>query len=180
MNTSALRRKRVILPAIATAAVLAVGGTVWAASADDVSGTDRDRVAAAATRAAGGGEAVEVETSDDRGEAYEVEVRLGDGTEVDVALDDDLRVVSQDRDDDRDDDGDDRDDDGDDHVTDAAQRSAAGKAARDAVGGGTVLKVEKSDDRSEAFEVEVRATDGTVWDVDLAADYSVLGKKVDD
>ena len=37
MNTARLRTKRVILPAVASVAVLAVGGMVWAASADDVS-----------------------------------------------------------------------------------------------------------------------------------------------
>ncbi|HVK30703.1 MAG TPA: hypothetical protein VM575_20375, partial [Nocardioides sp.] len=110
MKTSTLRRKRVVLPALAAVAVLAVGGTVWAASADDVSGDERDRVAAAATEAAGGGEAVEVEKADDPGEAYEVEVRLADGSEVDVTLDADLGVVTTDRDDDRDDDRADRDD----------------------------------------------------------------------
>ena len=43
------------------------------------------------------------ETSDDRGEAYEVEVRMDDGTEVDVTLDQDLKVVSQEADDSDDD-----------------------------------------------------------------------------
>ena len=97
MNITKLRRKRVILPTIAAVAVLGVGGTVWTAAAnDDVQGGERDRVGAAAVEAAGGGTAVDVETSDDRGEAYEVEVRMDDGTEVDVTLDQDLNVVSQD------------------------------------------------------------------------------------
>ena len=91
-------------PRIAAVAVLGVGGTVWtAAASDDVQGSERDRVGSAAVEAAGGGTAVDVETSDDRGEAYEVEVRMDDGTEVDVTLDQDLNVVSQDADD-RDDD----------------------------------------------------------------------------
>lgn len=182
MNTSVLRRKRVVLPALATVAVLAVGGTVWAASADDVSGDERDRVAAAATGAAGGGEAVEVERSDDRGEAYEVEVRFADGTEVDVTLDDDLGVIATERDDDRDDDryDDDRDDrDADDRVLDASERTSAEQAALAAVGGGTVLDVEASDDRGVAYEVEVRDGKGVEWDVDLGADFSVVTKHQD-
>ena len=80
MNITQLRRKRVILPTHRAVAVLGVGGTVWTASAnDDVQGSERDRVGAAAVEAAGGGTAVDVEASDDRGEAYEVEVRMDDG-----------------------------------------------------------------------------------------------------
>ncbi|NHC23105.1 hypothetical protein G6553_07970 [Nocardioides sp. IC4_145] len=182
MNTSKLRTKRVIVPAIATVAVLGIGGTVWAttAAADGtVDGTERDRVAAAAVEAVGSGEAVDVETSDDPGEAYEVEVRLPDGAEVDVALDGDLAVVSQDRDDDTDDDADDRDDDADDRALSADERTAAGEAALAAVGGGTVVDVEASDDRGEAYEVEVRDADGTEWDVELDADLEVLDKRAD-
>jgi hypothetical protein len=50
------------------------------------------RVGAAAVAAAGGGTAIEVDRSDDPGEAYEVEV-MTDRGEVDVALDDNLRRV---------------------------------------------------------------------------------------
>ncbi|MDN4163405.1 PepSY domain-containing protein [Nocardioides abyssi] len=190
MNTATLRTKRVLVPTVAAVAVLGIGGTVWAttASADGtVDGAERDRVAAAAVEAVGSGEAVDVETSDDPGEAYEVEVRLPDGGEVDVALDSDLGVVAQDRDDDRDDRDDDSDDvrddrddrDADDRVLSAEERTAAGDAALEAVGGGTVLDVEASDDRGEAYEVEVRATDGTEWDVELDADLTVLDKRAD-
>lgn len=181
MNTSILRRKRVVLPALATVAVLAVGGTVWAASADDVSGAERDRVAAAAVDAAGGGTAVDVETSDDAGEAYEVEVRTADGTEVDVALDRDLGVVATERDDEGDDEGDDEreDRDADDRVLTAAERGSAGKAALAAVGSGTVVDVEASDDRGVAYEVEVRDAAGVEWDVDLATDFTVVAKHAD-
>jgi hypothetical protein len=50
------------------------------------------RVGAAAVAAVGGGTAVEIDRSDDPGEAYEVEV-MTDRGEVDVALDDNLRRV---------------------------------------------------------------------------------------
>ena len=96
MNISKLRRKRVILPTIAAVAVLGVGATVWTAAANDgVQGGERDRVGAAAVEAAGGGTAVDVESSDDRGEAYEVEVRMDDGTEWDVSLDADYQVLNK-------------------------------------------------------------------------------------
>lgn len=173
MSTSLLRRKRVVLPALAAVAVVAVGGTVWAASADDVSGDERDRVAAAATKAAGGGEAVEVERSDDLGEAYEVEVRL-DGREVDVTLDDDLEPVAEDHDDDRGDRPD-----ADDRVLTGAERTAAERAALAAVGSGTVLDVDPSDDPGTAYEAEVRDARGVEWDVDLDASFVVVGKHAD-
>ena len=188
MNTSKFRSKRVILPTIAAVAVLGVGGTVWTATANDsVDGAERDRVGNAAIEAVGGGTVVDVESSDDRGEAYEVEVRLEDGSEVDVALDDDLKVVNEDRDDDADDAtdaDDDRDDaseapDADDRALSASERTAAEKAALDAVGGGTVTDVEASDDRGVAYDVEVRDSDGTEWDVDLDADYDLVAKTAD-
>lgn len=174
MNTSILRRKRVVLPAVAAVGLLAVGGTFWAASADDVPPAERDRVSAAAVEAAGGGTAVEVETGDDRGEAYEVEVRRADGTEVDISLDRDLDVVGSDRDDDREDGPD-----ADDRVLTATERRAAGRAALNAVGSGTVIDVEAGDERGVAYEVEVVDAAGVEWDVELAADFAVVDRRAD-
>lgn len=174
MRTTALRRKRVVIPALATVAVLAVGGTLWAASADEVRGDERDRVESAAVAAAGGGRAVDVEKSDDAGEAYEVEVRLDDGREVDVTLDDDLKVLDRDADDADDNDGDDRP-----VAIGAAERTAAEKAALAAVGGGTVVDVDPSDDPGVAYEVEVRDRSGVEWDVDLDAAFAVVNRVQD-
>lgn len=194
MNTNKLRSKRILLPAIAAVAVLAVGGTVWTASADnDVKGDERDRVASAATGAVGGGEAVDVETSDDQGEAYEVEVRRADGSEIDVTLDKDLKVIGKDADDaddaddaadddrDGDTDTDDRNEapDADDRVLSATERASAEKAALAAVGGGTVREVEASDDRGAAYDVEVLDRNNVEWDVDLDASFKVLNKIAD-
>ncbi|QBX55585.1 hypothetical protein EXE58_09050 [Nocardioides seonyuensis] len=191
MKIDKLRRKAVVIPTIAVLALGGVGATVWSATAqDDVTGADRDRVAAAAVEAAGGGEAVDVESSDDPGQAYEVEVRKDDGTEVDVELDEDLNVLSQEADDaddadDSDDAADDRDDatddatpDADDRVLSEEERRSAEEAALDAVGGGTVQQVEASDDAGEAYEVDVRADD-VDWDVTLDADFQVLSKTRD-
>ncbi|WP_418058995.1 PepSY domain-containing protein [Pimelobacter simplex] len=176
MKTTILRRKRIVIPAVATVAVLAVGGTLWAASADEVRGDERDRVETAAVTAAGGGKAIDVEKSDDRGEAYEVEVRLEDGREVDITLDDDLRVVERD--------ADDADDaverpDADDRLLSTAERTAAEKAALAAVGGGTVVDVDPSDDPGVAYEVEVRDRSGAEWDVDLDAAFAVVARVQD-
>lgn len=179
MKTSKLRRKRIIIPAIATVSLLAVGATVWSATADDVRGDERDRVAAAAVDAAGGGRAVDVETSDDRGEAYEVEVRLEDGTEVDVALDDDLGVVRKDADDSDEYDDDSSPEGDDDVLLSDAERAAVEKAALAAVGGTSVNSAEASDDAGEAYEVEVLDADNNEWDVVLDEDLKVISKSID-
>jgi len=186
MNPAKLRSKRVILPTIAVLAVLGSAATVWTATAsDDLQGSERDRVASAAGQAAGG-TAVEVEASDDLGAAYEVEVRKDDGTEVDVTLDKDLNVVSQEADDhgdgsEADDDSEaDGDSDADDRALGAAERASAEKAALDSVEGGTVVEVEASDDNGGGYEVEVRDAKNTEWEVDLDAGFTVLHKSVDD
>lgn len=184
MNSATLRSKRVLLPTVAAVVALGIGGVAWAsaANAGDLRGSERDRVANAATRAVGG-TATEVEVSDDLGEYYEVEVRRDDGTEVDVSLDKDLKVVGRDvddRDDDFDDFDDDRDDDADDRALSASERTSAENAARNAVGGGTVTEVEAGDGFGEAYEVEVLDRNRLEWDVELDADFKVLSKTVDD
>lgn len=177
MNTAKVRSKRVILPTIAAVAALGIGGAVWSSAASaDLRGSERDRVGNAAVRAVGG-TAVEVEASDDRGEFYEVEVRKDDGTEVKVSLDKNLNVISQEVDD-RDDNGDN--DDADDRALSASERTSAQRAALNAVNGGTVTEVEASDDRGVAYDVEVRGTDNTEWEVELDAGFQVLRKTVDD
>ena len=171
MNPAKLRTKRVILPAIAAVAALGIGGVVWASTASaDLGGGERNRVSTAATEAVGGGKVVEAESSDDPGEAYEVEVRKTDGTEVDVTLDKDLNALRQDTDDDM------NDKEADDRALSSAERDSAEKAALSAVGGGTVVDVEASDDRGAAYEVEVRTSKGTEWDVTLDSDFKVLDK----
>jgi uncharacterized membrane protein YkoI len=187
MNTSKLRSKRIILSSAAAAAVLGIGGVAWGSTASaDLADSERERVGNAATEAVGGGTAVEVETSDDRGEAYEVEVRKDDGTEVDVALDEDLQVVAERDDlDDEVDDVDDRDDDGDDapdtddRALSGSEETSAERAALKAVGSGTVTEVQASDDAGEAYEVDIRDADNVEWDVELDADFEVLRKTRD-
>ena len=117
---------------------------------------------------------VEVYTSDDPGEAYEVEVRKADGTEVDVKLDKDLKVLSQDAD------TPDGTPDADDRALTDAERTSAEAAAVAAISGGTVTGVEASDDQGVAYDVDVRAADGVEWDVDLDAAFKVVAKNQDD
>ena len=182
MNTQKLRSKRVVIPTIAAVAVLGVGGVVWSSAAsDELTGSERDRASSAALDAVGEGKVTGTETDDEEG-AYEIEVTRPDGSQVDVHLDKDFQVLSQDADDgDGDDDG--RDDDGDRDADDRAlsdqERTGAEQAAVAEVDG-TVTDVEASDDPGEAYEVEVTAADGTEWTVELDADFKVLDSRADD
>ncbi|MBP1240738.1 putative membrane protein YkoI [Frigoribacterium sp. PvP120] len=74
----------------------ATTGTGTGSDDDTVTGADYDQASAAAVSAAGGGTVTDVDRSDDGGVAYEVDVRLDDGTEVDVDLDDAFGVVRTD------------------------------------------------------------------------------------
>lgn len=97
------RRTKII--SIATGALLAVtaaGGVAVAQSADDdqpLTGATYDRAVAAALEHTGGGEVTETEVGDD-GAAYEVEVKLADGSQVEVNLDQDFTVLGSEVDDD--------------------------------------------------------------------------------
>jgi uncharacterized membrane protein YkoI len=90
-----------VLIAIAAVAVLAVGGTAIAGAAgggdDDatdkaISGQALDRASAAALAETGGGKVTETEVGDEEG-AYEVEVTRADGSQVDVHLNKDFKVL---------------------------------------------------------------------------------------
>lgn len=101
MKIAKFRSKRALIATAAAVVALGAGGATWAsgayADADaDVSGGDRDRVGAAAVQAVGGGTVLDVEAGDDEGDAaYEAEVRRTDGTEVEVMLDKDLKVIGK-------------------------------------------------------------------------------------
>jgi uncharacterized membrane protein YkoI len=91
-----------VLIAIAAVAVLAVGGTAIAGAAgggdDDatdkaISGQALDRASAAALAETGGGKVTETEMGDEEG-AYEVEVTRADGSQVDVHLNKDFKVLN--------------------------------------------------------------------------------------
>ena len=174
---SNLRSKRILIPAVAAITVTAVGAGAWTAIAqtDDVRGSERDQVVAAVADAVTDGQVTDVEASDDPGEAYDVEVRMPDGSEVDLALDQDLAVVSR-----EDDARDERDDADDDRVMAAGDRERAEQAALEAVGSGTVTDVEASDDRGVTYEVEVVDADGVERHVDLDQNFAVVSLKDDD
>ena len=90
---------------VATAGlVVAVAGGIAAAADGDsdqeLTGSTRDKAVAAALAATGGGTVLETEAGDD-GAAYGVEIRLPDGRQVEVNLNDSFKVVGQEADEDR-------------------------------------------------------------------------------
>jgi uncharacterized membrane protein YkoI len=90
--------------AMAGLAVAMAGGIAAAATGGDtdqeLTGSTHDRAVAAALAATGGGTVLETEAGDD-GAAYGVEVRLADGRQVEVQLDQAFRVVGREADEDR-------------------------------------------------------------------------------
>jgi hypothetical protein len=73
-----------------------VAGFGSAAPGEDepLSGPPLERATAAALEAVGPGQVVDAEIGDDDGAAFEVEVRLPDGSQVEVLLDDAFEVIA--------------------------------------------------------------------------------------
>jgi hypothetical protein len=97
------RRNRLIAVAVALVAIAAGTGIVIAnGGADDdapLVGSDLERATQAALEHTGGGTVIESEVGDD-GAAYGVEIRLDDGSVVEVNLDADFTVIGSESDDD--------------------------------------------------------------------------------
>ncbi len=85
----------VLIAAGAVGMTLAQGGD----TDEPLSGTNLDRATQAALEHTGGGTVIETEVGDD-GAAYGVEVRLDDGTVVEVQLDENFQVTGDEADDD--------------------------------------------------------------------------------
>ena len=96
-----------VIIGFAVVAVLAIGGTAIANNVigdDDgsdkaITGTALDKAKVAALAHTGGGKVTETEAGDEEG-AYEVEVTMPDGSQVDVHLDKSFHVLGQQGDDD--------------------------------------------------------------------------------
>lgn len=92
------RRRKILI--VATVALAAIGaGVGWAVAGDDDDETDRPITGTALQRASdaalahvGQGRVTDTEAGDEEG-AYEVEVTLDDGTQVDVHLDEAFNVI---------------------------------------------------------------------------------------
>ena len=83
------------------AGVLSAGLALAAAGGDEqpLTGSTLEKATSAALAHTGGGTVVETETGDD-GAAYSVEVQLGDGSQVEVNLDESFEVIGSEADDD--------------------------------------------------------------------------------
>ncbi len=96
-----MTKRRILGTGIATLAVAGavVGGVAAAGTEDDgpashsYTSEQADAATEAALDATGGGTANSVETDDENGATYEVEVTKPDGNTVDVRLDEDFEVV---------------------------------------------------------------------------------------
>ena len=173
------------------AAIVVLGGAGIAVAATDpfdqdndrLTGSSLERASDAALAEVGGGTVTEAERSDDLDHAYTVEVRREDGSDVDVELDDDYKVVRVEGATTGGTSGSNSDSpssqptgaaSGGDAPISADDRSSAEKAALDAAGPGTVTDLDRSDDADHAWEVEVTAADGSDVDVELDAQFAVV------
>ena len=96
------RRISVLAVVVLAVAAVSAGFAIAAGNGDDdppLTGSSLEQATAAALAHTGGGTVVETEVGDD-GAAYGVEIRLGDGRQVEVNLDENFHVVGQENDDD--------------------------------------------------------------------------------
>lgn len=170
------KNKTIWIVSAAATAVLAVGGAATATAVGGLGGDDDqpltgstlERVTEAALAEVGSGTVTDAEASDDSGAAYEAEVVLDNGTEVDVELDEAFEVVRV---------GEPEAEDDDDEAgppLSEADRAEAEKAALAEAGAGTVTGVERSDDAGSGYEVEVVLDSGDEVEVALDADFQVV------
>ena len=97
-----MRRRAKIGTGVVLLTALAGGSAAWATAGRDdgsLTGPTLAKAGAAALRHTGGGTVTEAEIGDD-GAAYEVEVRLRDGRQVEVRLAQDFRLLGTAADDD--------------------------------------------------------------------------------
>jgi hypothetical protein len=98
-----MNRKIILIVALVLAlGALSAGIAIAAGVGDDdkpLTGSTLDKATAAALEYTGGGTVVETEVGDD-GAAYGVEIRLDNGTQVEVNLDEDFNVIGRETDDD--------------------------------------------------------------------------------
>ena len=92
-------RSMIAIGGVAAAVVATIGGVAVAGNGDDGPASHQytqeqaDAAKEAALEATGGGTANSVETDNENGATYEVEVTKPDGTTVDVRLDENYQVV---------------------------------------------------------------------------------------
>ena len=176
-------KKKTIWITTAVAAALVLGGTGVAVAVTEpfdadnsLSGSALENASKAALAEVGAGSVTDAETDDEGNGAYEVEVTLENGDQVDVRLDKAFDVLGVEKE------TSDGKNDADDSTEDAADaanpltdadKASAEKAALAEVPG-TVTDIDRSDDADHAYEVEVTREDGTDVDVELDDTFSVV------
>ena len=95
------RKLAAFVTLVLVAGAISAGFAVAAGGEDDrpLTGSSREKATAAALAHTGGGTVTETEVGDD-GAAYGVEIRLADGRQVEVNLDENFDVIGQENDDD--------------------------------------------------------------------------------
>ncbi|WP_104081944.1 PepSY domain-containing protein [Cryobacterium sp. Y11] len=189
--------KKNILIATAAGVVLLLGGAGIAVAVTDndndgpLTGETLDRASNAAIAEVGPGTVTNANRNDDGGSAYDLEVRLDNGTTVDVELNDAFDVVwTGDYDNDNTNNSNNNSsNDGSSSAPSAApsaavdtttadqaasERSSAEASALAAVGSGRVTDFDRDDDWDHLYEVEVTLDNGTDRDVDLDANFVVV------
>jgi uncharacterized membrane protein YkoI len=191
-----MKKKTIWITSAVAGTVLVLGGAGIAVAVGDpfetddaLSGSTLERASSAALAEVGGGTVSDAEASDDAGHAYEVEITLENGDEVDVELDESFEVVRVDGDTPGASTGSDTS--ADDSAPGAAgsvalpplteeDTAAASAAALAAVPAGTpgapgtVTEVERSDDLDHAYEVEITLENGQDLDVELDENFAVV------
>jgi len=192
--------KKNIFIATAAGVVLLLGGAGIALAVSDndndgpLTGETLDRASNAALAEVGPGTVTNADRNDDGGSAYDLDVRLDDGTTVDVELNDAFDVVwVGDYDNDDTNTSNNSSDDssstapstapsatpsatadtsGADQA--ASDRASAEAAALAAIGIGRVTDFDRDDDWDHLYEVEVTLDNGDDRDVDLDANFVVV------
>lgn len=96
------RRLAIVAAAVLVLGAVGAGIAIAGGAGDDdkpLTGTALERATDAALEHTGGGSVIETEVGDD-GAAYGVEIRLDDGSQVEVNLDENFDVIGQEADDD--------------------------------------------------------------------------------
>ena len=140
-----------------------------------LTGSDAEKATAAAEQAVPGGTIIRVETDSDGEASYEAHVRKDDGTEMLVLMDDTFNVTSVEEFAGRGGRGDGGRGGPDETPLTGDDAEKATAAAKAAVEGGTVLRVETDDDGGATYEAHVRKSDGTEVVVKMDDQFAVTG-----
>jgi len=171
-----MRHAKKIIIAVAVLAAAALGGAALAGatSGGGLEGNTLDRASKAALAETGGGKVTDSERDGENGATYEVEVTKPDGSQVDVRLDDQYKVVTAERDDE-----DQGEDDTSDQELTGATLDRASKAALAKTGGGKVTGAERDSEAGATYEIEVTKADGSQVDVRLDDAFKVVAAESD-